>query len=221
MVSASNISKYLFLGVFWYFLDLVVLFLSSFVVYPLFTYLHGKFFYAKFYPLYIHHISSKPVVGFPVLFLFLANRLMTSMYICWLFLVIYNVCIVHFLRMGLRGIIAINNSNGDSTSPWNITFWILTSAKLFHPVVRLTLQFFMLFSINVMTLQDILYSLIIPICRTISHAFLESIHVLFFCRWRCVDQCIVDLLFLWFHAKFFLFLVWTVHGLSTNCKFPP
>ena len=36
----------------------------------------------------------------------------------------------HFLSMTLRGIISLTNSNGDSTSPWKIPFWISTSVYI-------------------------------------------------------------------------------------------
>ena len=58
-------------------------------------------------------------------FSFLANSLMSSMYIKWCIfpsdlLSFYPP--VRFLRMRLSGIIAIKNSNGDCASPWNIPF---------------------------------------------------------------------------------------------------
>ena len=50
---------------------------------------------------------------------------------------------VHFLRMGLSGIIAITNSNVERTSPWKIPLWISTSTKIFYPGVNSTFQFLM------------------------------------------------------------------------------
>ena len=67
-------------------------------------------------------------------FSFLANGLMSSMYITWFIFTCDLVSLypdVHFLGMGLSGIIAIINSNGDSASPWNIPLWIFALAKLF------------------------------------------------------------------------------------------
>ena len=55
-------------------------------------------------------------------FSFLANSLMSSMYIRWLFCNLLSFYPdVHFLSMWLSGIIAIINSNGDSASPWKNT----------------------------------------------------------------------------------------------------
>ena len=87
---------------------------------------------------------------------------MSSMYI-WRLIFSCNLwtlypC-VHFLSMWLNGIIAIINSNGDNTTPWKIPFWIFVSALLFPLAISLTRQFFMIFSINFMTLADILYIL--------------------------------------------------------------
>ena len=58
---------------------------------------------------------------------------MSSMYIKWLIftcdlLSFYPA--VHFLKMWLSGIMAITYNNGDGASPWNMPFWIFTSAKL-------------------------------------------------------------------------------------------
>ena len=44
---------------------------------------------------------------------------MSSMYIKWLNFSCDLQSFLHFLSMGLGGIIAIMNSNGDSASPWN------------------------------------------------------------------------------------------------------
>ena len=77
-------------------------------------------------------------------FSFLANSLISSMYIRWLIfscdlLSLYPS--VYFLGMCLSGIIAIINRNGNRTSPWNILPWIFASAKLFSPAVNSTLGF--------------------------------------------------------------------------------
>ena len=59
------------------------------------------------------------------------------------------------------------NGKGESASSKNI--WISTSVKVFPPVVNSTLQFFMVSSINFMTLSDILNILrqsVIQFCGT-------------------------------------------------------
>ena len=61
--------------------------------------------------------------------------------------------------MWLSGIIAITNSNDDSASPWKISLWIFTSVKLFPSAVNSTVQFFVAFFINFMTLSDICFIL--------------------------------------------------------------
>ena len=67
-------------------------------------------------------------------FSFLANSLMSSMYIRGL---IFSCDLVslyrpaHFLSMWLTGIITIINSNGVSVFPWKIPLRIFKSAKLF------------------------------------------------------------------------------------------
>ena len=111
-------------------------------------------------------------------FNFCLDSLMPSMYIKWLFfscvlLSLYHV--VHFLSMWLSGIMAIMNSKGNWTSPWNIPPLIFASAKLLPPVVNSTFQVFMLFSTKFMTSCYILYILrrfIIKLCETISYTFL-------------------------------------------------
>ena len=81
-------------------------------------------------------------------FSFLTNSLMLSMYIRWL---IFSCDLVslyppgHFLSMWLSGIIAITNSNVESTFSWNIPLWIFTSARLFPPAINFTLQFSLVF----------------------------------------------------------------------------
>ena len=93
-------------------------------------------------------------------FSFLVNSLMSSMYIKRLifycdFMSLYPP--LYFLDMWLSGIIAITNSKGYNASPWNIPFWIFTSAKLFPPAVNSTIQLFMVTSIEFMTLLDCCY----------------------------------------------------------------
>ena len=51
----------------------------------------------------------------------------------------------------MNEIFAITNSDGDSASCWYIPFGSFTSAKLFHPAVDSTFQFFMVYSMNLMT----------------------------------------------------------------------
>ena len=82
-------------------------------------------------------------------FLFLANSLISSMYIKWLIFSCYLLSLyvsVHFLRICLKGLMAITNSNGDSASPWNTPLCIFTFANLFPPAVNSTLQVSMVFS---------------------------------------------------------------------------
>ena len=92
----------------------------------------------------------------------MANNLMSSMHIRWWIFSCDLVSLypsVHFLNVWLSDIIAITNSNGDSTSPRKISLRILTSAKLFPPTINCTLQFSLVFSINFMTSSNILYIL--------------------------------------------------------------
>ena len=110
--------------------------------------------------------------------------LTSSMYIRWLIfscdlLSLYTA--VHFLSTWLSGIITILNDNGDSASPLKICHWIFSSGKLLLFAVNSTLQVLMVFSIKCMTSSNILYVLkqfIIQLCRTISFAFLQSIHAI-------------------------------------------
>ena len=106
------------------------------------------------------------------------------MYIKWIIISCYLLSLypaVNFLSLWLSGIIAFINRNGDSAYLWNIPLLIFASASCsqsyspgFHG-----------FLIKFMT-SDILYMLmqfIIQLCRTISHAFLLSIHAIdrFYC----------------------------------------
>ena len=93
--------------------------------------------------LYSDCISSLLALRFTILFSFLGNGLMSSMYISWLIFSCYSRNLylpMHFQNTWLSGINAITNSNGDSATTWNIPLWIFTSAKLYPP-----LQFFMVF----------------------------------------------------------------------------
>ena len=81
--------------------------------------------------------------------------------------------------MWLSDILAITNSNDDSTPPWKTPLSILTSDKIFPPAVCSMVQFFIVFSINFIISSDTLYILklsIIQLCGTILHAFLLSIY---------------------------------------------
>ena len=103
-----------------------------------FHYKPGTFFYAKFHS-YALTVYSDCVLEFPILFSFLANSLMSSMYIRRFIFSCDKVKLylaLYFLRMWLSGIITIINSNSDSSSPWNIHLWIFVSAKLFPPAVK-------------------------------------------------------------------------------------
>ena len=112
-------------------------------------------------------------------FSFLANSLMSSMYIRWLMFsceLLSWYPLVYFLSMWLSGIITITNSNGERESPWNIPLWIFASATLFTAVVNSTLKVPMVFSIKFVTSSDMLYIIlrqfIIQLFGTISCAFL-------------------------------------------------
>ena len=93
-------------------------------------------------------------------FSFLANSLISSMYIRWL---IFSCDLwslyphVHFLCTWLSGIIAITNRNCDRAPQLNIPQWIFTAVKLFPPAVCSTHQISMVFSIKFITSPDILY----------------------------------------------------------------
>ena len=69
------------------------------------------------------YILSLSILVFQILFHFFANNLMSSLYSRRLLSFCYSVSLypfVHFLSMWLSGIIAITNSNNDSTSPRKI-----------------------------------------------------------------------------------------------------
>ena len=83
--------------------------------------------------------------------------------------------------MYLSNIITITNNNGENTSPWKIPLWIFTYAQVFPLAVNSTFQFFMNSVMNFMILSDIEFILrqsSIEDCRTISLAYLKSIHAL-------------------------------------------
>ena len=115
---------------------------------------------------------------------FWGNNLMSSMYIRWFIFpwILWNLYLpVYFLSMWLSGIVGIINNNGDNASPRKISHWIFTPDKLFPPAVYSTLQFSTVFSINFMTSLDILYiwiQCIIQLWKTLSYAFLQSIHAI-------------------------------------------
>ena len=80
----------------------------------------------------------------------------------------------------------------------------------------------LVFSINLMTLSNILYILrqsIIQFCRTILYLFWLHFLVSFGSLWRCVDQCIVDL-FLFLICSIISVLLGTVCGLLASSKSP-
>ena len=118
---------------YWFFLDLVVLFLSSFDVFR-FSFIAWQIFRAKYYP-YI--VTVNPVLGYNF-FLYFANSLMSSMNIRWLVIFCdswYVYPPVNFQSIWFSGVIAIINSKGDSASYWKITLWIFISVNLFPPAV--------------------------------------------------------------------------------------
>ena len=85
---------------------------------------------------------------------------MSSIYIWWLIfscdlLSLYPA--VHFLSVGLSGIMAIMNSKGDRASPWKIPLRIYASAKLLPPAINSTLPVFMVLSIKFLTSCNIVY----------------------------------------------------------------
>ena len=88
----------------------------------------------------------------------------------------------------------------------------------------------MVFLIKFMTLSDILYifrQFIIQLYRTISYAFLLSIHAIarFFVsscsHWECVDQCTVALLCFWSTCGILSLPHGSVCGLLTSSESPP
>ena len=175
--STFNISKYSYVSfspsVRIFFLDLVVLFLPSFVIFC-FSLLALHIFLYQIPSLYLDCISSLSVLRFPVLFHFLQRircRLCTTggwfFFSCDLWSLYLSV---HFVSIWLSEI-AITNSNGDSAYLWKIPLWIFTSVKLFPSA----LQFSTIFSINFMNSLDILYILrqsIIQLYGIISFTFL-------------------------------------------------
>ena len=110
-------------------------------------------------------IFSLPVLGFPILFRFwqlvwyrpcaLGNRVFLAIYKVCIRLCISWVCgwVVSSL---LRIVMVIVHP----LDPWNISFWIFASAKLFSLAVNSISQVFIVFSIKFMTSSDILYILI-------------------------------------------------------------
>ena len=165
-------------------------------------------------------------------FFIFANNLIPSMYNGW-FIFSYDLLslypLVHFLSMGLSGIIAITKSNGDSATLWKILLWIFTSIKLFPLAISSNLQFSIVFLIDFMTsvyLFHILSQSIIYHCGSIIYNFCcqstlkLDFYVSFGCSWGQVDQRIVDILYL--RSIFGILSVpgGTVHGLWENCKSP-
>ena len=103
----------------------------------------------------------------------------------------------HFLGMWFSGIMAIMNSNSDSTSPWKIPLWIIASAKLLPPAVNSTLQIFMVFSIKFMTSFDIL--LLLSLLLLSYRIFFFLFFLFFFFFW------FLFFFFFWFFFWFFFF----------------
>ena len=140
------------------FLALVVLFLTPCSRFPLF-FISMAFFYDTLHTYVIVVYTQYLLYCFQVFFFsFLANSLMSPKYFRWL---IFSCIVwslhpsVHYLNMRFSCII-ITNSNGDSASPRKIPLWIFSFAKLLPFAAYSTLQFVMIFSINVITSLDIL-----------------------------------------------------------------
>ena len=137
-------------------------------------------------------------------FSFLANSLMSSLYIYRLILHLQDyLCL--FLSMWLSAIIAII-SYGDSVSPW-----ILNSAKLFHPADNSTYEFFMASSIDFITLPHILF-FTWPYHMTFCSQSTLTFYVSFCSLWGCVNPCKVDPLFYLFPRGMRSVLYGTVRG---------
>ena len=141
---------------------MVVLFLLSFIVFC-FSVSAWHIFLCQNRFLYPDCIFALPVFGFPVLFQFLANRLMWSMYIVgWSILFLWFSTFsppVHFISLWQSDIIEISNKNDDREHPWNRPLQLFISVKLFPSVVNSILQFFKVSSMNFMKLLDIIYIL--------------------------------------------------------------
>ena len=128
-------------------------------------------------------------------FSFLADSLMTSMYIRWLIFSCYLLSLylsVHFLSMWLSGLITITNSNSDSASLWNIPVWILTSAKLFPPLVSSTHQVSVVFSINFEFVRYLVHFETIP-GAPYKHFYINQRHSqIFSSRITLVDNVLIN-----------------------------
>ena len=146
-----SICMFLFLWAFWFFLDSVVLFLPSFVVFS-FSLLAWHFFQYQISSLYRHYISSLLVLGFPILFHF-----WQTVWCCpctlggWFFDVIYEVYIHQWIpkicdwmaSSLLQKVMVIAHLSGRFLSGFS-------PVKLSPLAVSFTLQFFIVFSINSM-----------------------------------------------------------------------
>ena len=90
-------------------------------------------------------------------FSFLTSSLMSSLYVRWVIFFL-RVCKfitpVHFLSMGLSGIIAITSSYGESQSPWQIPLWIFYCSKVFPPAIKSTRQLFRVSMMSLMSLSN-------------------------------------------------------------------
>ena len=91
-------------------------------------------------------------------FTFLANTLMSSMFVKWLVL----MCFCKFVAACEfpKCVMECHLNYHDSTYIYNISRWIFTLAKLSPLAVNYTLQFFIVFSIKFMNLTYILYILL-------------------------------------------------------------
>ena len=118
-----SICRFHFLRAIQFCRDLVVPFRQLFAT---FQDEHGTFLYAKFHS-YVLTVRVTVCMRVCSCFSFLANSLMSSIYIRWLIfscdpLSLYPA--VHFLSMRLSGIMTIMKSKGDSASPWKIPLFM-------------------------------------------------------------------------------------------------
>ena len=160
MVSASSISKYLWVSFslsVQFFLDLVVLFLLSFLVFR-FSLWAWHIFLCQTPSLCHHDISSLPASSS---YSFLANSLMSSIYIMWLiFLTIYKVCILRCISYVcessslLQIVMVIAHLPGRSLSEFSPHQSFFHTLSVHSPIFHGILD-----KLHRMTLPDILYIL--------------------------------------------------------------
>ena len=164
-------------------------------------------------------------------FSFFANILMSSIYLRGL---IFSCDLLnvqppaHFLSMWLSGIIAVTNSNSESTS--YRCLWAFTSVKNFPSAFNSPLQFFMASMMNFMTvgyLVHFLDSLLSIFAGLYLSLFCRQstpwLHfsVSFWSPWGCVDQCIVDHQFNFSSCGILFFLGEINRGLLASNRSPP